>query len=165
MKHLSVVYIAILGLLACGGADKNSNATVTKGEYVIVVSGDHDVRLEGDNVDTNWDPNGGFVFLNTDEFNEPLGTLTMTIGGQIDESIKEYAVFSALLSKTDVQVGTALELNSRLFEFIEGSITNVEIGSNFIRASLGLKMTRVLFYPDDEPEDVNVVGTFTAMSN
>jgi hypothetical protein len=70
-----------------------------------------------------------------------------------------------LTSRTDVQVGTALELNSRLFEFIEGSITNVEIGSNFIRASLGLKMTRVLFYPDDEPEDVNVVGTFTAMSN
>jgi len=150
---------------ACAMTDMDTTSeTVSKGEYIMITTGDHERKLTGDDIDSNWDPDGLFVYLGTDASNEPLGTLTMTLGSLIAADIKEYDVVTALLSMTDKQIGTAEELNARLFELTEGSIVDVEFGGNFIRASLGLTMTRVLSHPDDVPEDIIVIGTFTAKS-
>ena len=166
-KSLCFLCLAIL-MISCGSeAKKTNNDALSKAQYVIAISGDHTSMIVGDNITSTWSPADGLVYLGTDKDkkDEPIGTLTMTIGPKISDELNEHLVLTATLSKTDRAVGTADQLNARLFTLVEGTITNVEIGANYIKASLGLKMERVLTYSWDEPESVDVIGTFTALSN
>lgn len=166
LRHF-LLCLLTASLFSCGTENpEKSGETVSKSEYQIVITGDHERVLVGDNVESSqWIPEDGWVYLSADEFNEPLGTLTMSIGWKTEEeAYPEYYVASALLSKSDLKVGTAEELNARLYEMTEGTITYAEFGANFIRGHLSLKMERVLNWPDDEPETVIVNGSFTAKS-
>ena len=167
MNRAVLPILLLVAATACGPeAKKTNNDTVSKAEYVIVITGDHERTIRGDDISSNWTPQDGLVYLGTDKYKteDPIGTLTMTIGSQISQDLNEHAVLTATLSKTDRAMGTADQLNARLYELVEGTITEVEIGANYIKGSLGLKMERVLIYTWDEPESVNVIGTFTAKS-
>lgn len=109
MMKTSILLLPVIVLLvtSCGAAaDETIGDSVEKGGYLIVIEGTEGgpCLLVGENVDTNWDAGSGFIFLNTDENNEPIGTLTFAIG-EIEEG--KAAILSAVVSKTEVKVGTA----------------------------------------------------------
>ena len=123
-------------------------------EYTIIVLDDQegDVRIEGDlGVDTNYASDIGLVFLNTDEENEPLGTLTLGLGNFEETPVGWRVVIeTAFLSTSNVRVGTAAQLDARLYSLVTGTDPNsfantlaVQIGSNYISASGKLDMERI----------------------
>jgi len=151
------------------------NESADEAEYELTLTGDGiegEMVLIGKNVDSNWDPDTGFIFLNTDENNEPLGTLTMNLAVPLPDApiwLERWGyvpVYDALASKSDVRVGTAAETNSRTYTKIDGDdkgMTEMKIGNNFIWAKVDFKMERVLAWPSDAPETVTLKGTFTAV--
>jgi hypothetical protein len=118
--------------------------------------------LIGDDVDSNWDPSLGLIWLSTDKVHEPLGTLTLFIFFGADD--KTATIASAVLSKTDHAIGTAAEINGKLYETEDGgnlgvgTLHEVERGPNYIRGKLKeLAMTEVT-----SGESVKVSGWFVA---
>ncbi len=178
MKLLYSLLPALLLLNTCGSDDHKAtpDKSVTHGSYDFEISGTAGgpYEIKSDNAKTNWDADAGYIFCNTDDKNEPLGTLTLTISSVNPDG--NAIILDAIVSKTDVRVGTAEELNARTFLITprdtdpeadytgsNGFITDAEIGSNYIKANFTMQMYRQIFWPDQEPESVKVSGTFTAV--
>ena len=176
MKHLIIRQIALFILLfftfsSCGDGEIDNqletNRVEDKAEYELHISGsDGSTKtLIGENLEgARWDPDLGYVWLSTDLNNEPLGTLTLTIvmDGTKAEGIG--IVTGAILSTTDVRVGTGGEINGKSYKQVivdeESSFVIVtEIGANFIYVeNLSIKMEEV----SDEPELILLSGWFIA---
>lgn len=168
--YLPIIISVLLLLSSCGSeVEKDNNEVVEKGEYFIVIDGDSgktilDAKLSPD---TNWDQNMGYIYLGTEEdsnYNGAIGTMHIQIAYEdvTDEDV--YYPTSVILSKTDQRIGTAAELNARLYNYTSGGLFEVEIGANFIRGKIDLVMERERIYPQDEAETVTVQGTFTAVN-
>ena len=179
MRLFTLLCIVALVICSCdenGVTPTTTNENVDKGTYRLVITGDgiaDSLVLVGETVKTNWDPGAGFIFLNTDENIEPLGTLTMTIAVPLIDASTwldrwgYVPVYDALVSKTEVRVGTAVELNGRTYQKFDGDdkgFTNMEIGTNFISGNIEFTMERILVWQQDEPETVTVKGWFVAKS-
>lgn len=169
--YAGIVLILILFLLSCEKTDPDSGNRLTRGEYIITITGTTETVLVGNDVTTNWDEESGLIYLGTDDNLEPIGTLTMNILLP-SSSNNPIRIVSAIQSKTDVRVGTAAELNARNYVIREPSedmpsvraeITDWEIGTNYIKGTLYIDMERQLVYSTDEPEYVTLTGTFTAV--
>lgn len=150
------------------------NGEITEGRYSLTLSSEHfgSTPLDGDSVSTSWAADTGAIFLGADENNQPLGTLTMTVGPVYTHpnGLRTVNVLSAVLSKSDVRVGTAEELNAMTYNLISAPDANhifsVEIGTNYIRGNMSTVLfERVLFYPEDVPDIATVSGEFVAINN
>ena len=108
--------------------------SVDKGLYSIKINntttGNRTI-LEGEFVDTNWDPTTGSIFMNTDDslscggecpcFKGPIGTIPMTISAPFVYRDTNVAIIrSILVSKSDIVCGTAAQLNAQLFKSVLG---------------------------------------------
>ncbi len=96
--------------------DKSGKDTAQKDGYNLKITGEDNYELEliGENIDSRWDPYGHTIYLGTDDNNEPLGSLIMTVDSNL--AVNKFCIIaSASLSKTDVRVGTAGEFNARLY--------------------------------------------------
>jgi hypothetical protein len=179
-----VILVSVLALitLSCSGksVEPTSDATEVRGSYDLII-GTGKVRctaqdphtcdsatvLLGQDVDTNWAPEDGFIYLGADEQlqGKPIGTLTMTIAAPIfdeDEGLLLATVLDAVVSKTDARCGTAAELNAKLYGLLSGEVFVLEIGANFINGFAELRMEKVS-PRDGETELVDVTGPFTAL--
>jgi len=172
MKRL-LIPISIILLISCGTDNIDPvNKTVTKGEYVIEIvnrtTGDT-TTLVGTDVDTNWDPDRGLIWLGTDDKldGKPIGTVTAFVSVDYSNQNKSVEVHDFSISKTDVRKGTADELNARLFRgtsFVE-KWHQIEIGKNYIKAYFYLtNLERVIANTGQEPEQADVFGVFVAKS-
>jgi len=172
-KYLpGISLIGFLVLLSCEKMDPGADNKSAKSGYEITLSGTNDIVLVGKNVNTNWDEEDSWLYLGADENLEPLGTLTMQLAVP-SYSNDPIQVISAIQSKTDVRVGTAMELNARNyvirepsedFPVVRAEITDWEIGVNYIKGTLYMDMERQLIYSTDESEFVTLTGTFTAIN-
>lgn len=142
----------------------------TESSYEINVYGETDngeefrFTLKGDSFDANWSHDQLTVWLGTDEVNQPLGTFTAVI--QPLENIP-YAVKTATLSKTDVKVGTADQLNARLYgSSNEVGTFNVAYVTDqiIVVESMSIPMERVITNQTQVAEDVLVTGKFTIVN-
>lgn len=87
-------------------------------------------------------------------------------GTSTDGTRSRYSVIDARLSTTDVRVGTAAELNARLYALKTGTLFTTAVTHDYIVAdSIQMSMERVINWPNDAPEDVEVTGYFTALRN
>jgi hypothetical protein len=192
MKTCPLLLLGFFTLISCIPFDLPNlgTDTVEKGEYDIHIYGPNtNTRLVGKHVDTQWIPEDGWIFMNTDEVDtlNPIGTITLQLGAFDDASphsypyivdslgnpfvfeSNEWEVNVASVSKTEIRKGTAAQLDAKLFESkaFGGSIYHVELGANFIRGYLFIRMDRVKTNPNDPnfvEEVVLVSGEFTAMS-
>ncbi len=187
MRNSVLFVVMAFWLISCEMDDvaivpEPSSKTLDNGSYLIQIAntttGDT-TTLEGEFVDTNWDKEKGFIFLNTDEslncvggcpcLNGPIGTVTMNIGNVIyNKDSKPFAVIASIaVSKTDVVCGTAEQLNAQLFEaqgHIVGELVDVEIGGNFIAARFTeIPVDLVLLNSAQQPESAKVSGLFVAL--
>ena len=187
MRNAFLFVVIAFGLSSCEMDDtaivpEPSSKTLDNGSYLIQIAntttGDT-TTLEGEFVDTNWDKEKGFIFLNTDEslncvggcpcLNGPIGTVTMSIGNIIyNKDGKPFAIISAItVSKTDVVCGTAEQLNAQLFEAhgeIVGELEDVEIGGNFIAARFAeIPVKLVILNSAQQLESAKVSGLFVAI--
>jgi hypothetical protein len=166
MKTSVILFVTLFMITSCTDVgDENVNDSLDKGGYLFTITGSEGGPrvLEGTDVDTNWDKDLGFIYLNADAKNEPLGTVYITIGPVMNG---EADILSGTVSKTDVQSGTAEVLNARTFTLItdtNNKVKEVKIGSNYISAKFEMKMERVLNWPEDQPESVTVEGNFVAV--
>jgi hypothetical protein len=121
--------------------------------------------LKGDSVDTNWDPASGLIYLGTDDNNEPLGTLTMTIFSPAANDSSR--VITAILSTSDVKVGNSQQTNPRSYKLIGSAPYGIKVESideTQITGEVNIQMERVIQNPQDEPETITLTGTFTAVN-
>ena len=137
-----------------------------KASYLITITGSEGGPhiLVGENIDSNWDRDNGIIYLGTDDNNEPIGTITLIIGTITGG---EANVIDAIVSKTDVRVGTGAELNGRTFFLPEmggtQKLENIKVGLNYISGTLNLSLEGDVPYSDDPPESVAVTGEFVAV--
>ena len=133
--------------------------------YHLKIAGDRELLLDGVDVDASWDSDAQAVYLGTDDTFEPLGTLTMDL--EFNPSGPHHWVREATLSTTDVRVGTAAELNARLYTLKGlGEFSTTAWTRDYIVAdTIHMSRERVLVWPNDSPEDVEVTGFFTALRN
>jgi hypothetical protein len=85
-------------------------------------------RIVGNNLESSeWKKDKGYIFLSTDLFKEPIGTLTFYIGDITEEG--RASIFDATVSKTDVREGTLEQLNARTFflETFAGSMDSITV--------------------------------------
>lgn len=175
--RVSLIASALL-CLGCGGdeVEPTSDRVVTQGEYTLLMDGEGVVAgglvFQGAlGVDTEWDRGQGLVYLGTDDNNEPICTLTMYVS---EGAPGRYFATSAVFSKSDVRVGTADVINARTYRAVPGlregdaqtvavQLEKVEVGANFIKASIRGEFERVRVYPTDAPERIGFRGTFTAV--
>ncbi|MCA9520392.1 MAG: hypothetical protein KC609_05450 [Myxococcales bacterium] len=110
-----------------------------------------------------WSQETGILYLGTDEVVEPLGTLTITLSGH-PAGPGSATVESAIVSTTDVRVGTSDELNARLYELVPGATQTAVLrysNSQCLGGTLTLKLRRVIIYPDQQqPESVTAIVDF-----
>lgn len=173
MKRIvSLSLLTILFFVSCEKLDPNSGNRIAKGSYEITISGNKDIKLIGNDVDTNWDDENEWVYLGTDDHLEPIGTLTMQLSVPAS-SANPIRITDAVQSKTDVRIGTGAELNGRNyvirepsddFPVVTAEVRDWEIGANYIKGTLYIDMERVLNYSTDTAENVTVTGTFTAVN-
>lgn len=160
-----LLLLLAVSTLSCSSAEPNSDRSVDSAEYEFVIDSDHpggDKTLTAKDVSSTWDPDDGAVWLGTDDFREPLGTLTLVIGGEVDENVFECLV---TLSTTDKRVGTSSQINGRLYQSRRAEIENPVIGTNFVEVrDLNWTLQRVLVNPQDEEETIKVTGYFIAVS-
>lgn len=168
MKHTLIFCLFIL--FSCvSDIGENSNETVDKGKYDLTINNTttgETTHLIANTVDTNWDENASFIFLSTDDLLEtaPIGTVTISIVADLERDTA-LIVPGGLVSKTDMRIGTADQLNARTFEIIKGSIRNITVGSNFISGEILQCNLLQTFIPDGQtPELATLSGTFTAKS-
>lgn len=145
----------------------------TKSSYTININGNvissNDTinkTLKGEHVDAKWGREFGIAWLGTDEVHEPIGTLTLNLVPETNS--QAYWFSSATLSTTDVKVGTAAELNARLYKLKEGSISfciPYVINDDYLLCdTFSIQMERVIVHQGDEPEDVLVTGKFNIVN-
>jgi hypothetical protein len=155
MLHVLVVllFATLLNISCVKERIKPDNSdTKDKAEYdLIVMGGDGSKPLLGENIDSNWDPSLGIVWLGTDENNLPTGTLTIIIDTVVTTSgLSQAIITSAALSTSDKLVGTGPEINAKTYlslskdELLEGGaehgfqwIDSVVIGANYISGKIG----------------------------
>ncbi|MDH3651390.1 MAG: hypothetical protein OEQ53_17020 [Saprospiraceae bacterium] len=189
MVSRSLLLLLLFGLYSCipYGFPELGTDTVERGEYKIHISGaETETTLIGKDIDTQWIPEDRWIYMGTDEKDtiNPIGTITIqlgdfssnigttylhildSLGNPFTISGDQFDVIAAAVSKTEKAKGTAAELDAKLFELGNGSIHQVEVGSNYIRGWLLLIMDRVLppHDPNAREEKVIVTGEFTAMS-
>jgi hypothetical protein len=131
-------------------------------------------EYEGINVDSNWDPDLGIVYLGTDKNILPTGTFTFYIKS-IDTVNKVAFLSGATVSTADKLVGTAAEINAQTYvmlseaemrEHLEAEdgrqwINEIEIGTNYIS---GLIDDHGLWIKNVRTGEFSVfVGSFTAI--
>jgi len=132
--------------------------------YQFNITGDRRFVLDGIDVDASWDNDLQAVYLGTDDTFEPLGTLRMDV--EFNPAGALHFINEAVLSTTDVRVGTAAELNARLYTLKFGRFRTTAWTSDYVVAdSIHMSMERVLVWPNDSPEDIEVTGYFTALRN
>ena len=111
----------------------DSSDTKNKAQYNFVVAGK---KYIGENIDSNWDPEWGIVYLGTDEKNEPTGTFTFFIDSLGTREGSTIAYLSSLtVSTVNVLVGTGAEINGKTYvpsgeKDRKPVLQNVEIGVN-----------------------------------
>ena len=167
------------GLVACGSGNpvEEEPATVDGGEYDLTInnlSTGAMTHLIATAVDTSWQPELGLIYMSTDDgvVDHPIGTVTMEIADLFadtsywDPDKNGVAELRKLvISKTDVRVGTAAQLNAQVFELTGlGEIDEVVVGKNFIRGRLQQVDVHLLVLNSTQsPESARVTGTFTAV--
>jgi hypothetical protein len=132
--------------------EPDNNDIKDKAEYELYIG---ELELIGKNIESNWDPDLGIVWLGTDESILPTGTLTIIIDTIVTTSgIKQAWISSATLSTADKLVGTGPEINAKTYFSLGGEellgygdankqwIDFVEIGGNYISG-------RIAIYDDD----------------
>jgi hypothetical protein len=154
--------ISLLSTLSCSGVTTPEgdgsdelyvDETRTAGSYLLGINDiaagslgtEYSRTLIGETVDTNWSESIGTIYLGTDENNEPVGTLTLSIGSILECSDSYRApVDQAFLSITDVREGTPAELNGHTFSYSgeeevceDFSLSYVKLGTNIIQAKIG----------------------------
>jgi len=190
MKSLLILLLAIFAIISCIPFDfpNLGTDTVEKGEYDIRIFGPKtDTRLVGKNVDTQWIPEDGWIFLNTEEKDSlrPIGTVTLVLNAFVEnnhsitrfsfedgsltrDTVPYFSLKSALVSKTEKRRGTAAELDAKLFEISlmnvpgigeipSGTVHDVQVGQNFIRGTISMQMHRLLLNPNDPNAEPEVV--------
>lgn len=189
MKTCPILLLAIFALISCIPFDLPNlgTDTVEKGEYDIRIFGPKtDTRLVGHNVDTQWIPEDGWIYLGTEEIGslKPIGTVTLVLNAFVEshsitrfsfedgsltrDTVPYFSLKSALVSKTEKRRGTAAELDAKLFEISlmnvpgigeipNGTVHDVQVGQNFIRGTISMQMHRLLLNPNDPNAEPEVV--------
>ena len=166
--------------------EPDNNDIKYKAAYELSIFGDSGYKkLVGKNIESNWDPDLGIVYLGNDESILPTGTLTIIIDTIITTSGKKQAwISSAALSTADKLIGTGTEINAKTFlslskDELQGLgaeahtqwIDSVEIGANYISGRIGHwgedeygEVFFGWFMKDANTGDIHVLsGTFTAI--
>lgn len=186
VRALTAVLVLAIVQLGCGedgpppasnDDEPNSETQTPEGDYYQVCIDSEiygQTNLNGVHVDTNWDADAGFIFLNTDACSEgPIGTVTLVIGDIVENENGPFATLtSALVSKTDVRVGTSAELNPVLWEAMapagaelgSGQVDIIDLGSDFIEGYFFSEVESVPVLPDDPIDMATVQGQFLAFS-
>jgi len=163
MRKLILLPVALLVMISCN--ELNNGDRRDKASYMITITGSKDGPhiLVGEDINSNWDQDNGIIYLGTDASNEPLGTITLRIGAITGG---EAPILHAVVSKTDVRVGTGAELNGRTFALPESGSTqkveNITVGSNYISGQVNLSLEGDVPNSGDSTESVNVTGEFVA---
>jgi hypothetical protein len=147
MYHISaVVLFALFFTASCmDEAVKagDEDPAIDKAKYDLKIG---DYHLEGENIESNWDPSLGIVWLGNDEENLPTGTLTILIDTMFTSGGRTHArIASAALSHVDHLTGTGPEINGKTYFspekdelplFHVQGIDSVEVGEYFISGKL-----------------------------
>jgi hypothetical protein len=118
---------------------------------------------------TALDPNG-WIALGPEDTGEPLAQLGMTMAAPTLNAAGNCIapVVTAVLSTTDVRVGTAQQLIARLYERVgpeAGAVVFETIGPREASGSFLVSLQRVIITPNMPPttgETITVSGTFVA---
>ena len=139
IRPLALLLLLTMSFSSCGKKDVGevieTNRVEDKSEYEIHIGSPGGIKtLIGENLEGGkWDPDTGLVWLSTDKANEPLGTLTLSIV-EDSEKVDGYAnVTGAILSTTDVRVGTGPQTNGKLYQQIERFAEGIDTDENFIK--------------------------------
>jgi hypothetical protein len=163
MRKFILLIAALLVMISCNKIDNGDRRD--KASYMITITGSEGGPhvLVGEEVDSNWDQDIGVIYLGTDANNEPLGTVTLTIG---NITAGEAPIISAIVSKTDVRVGTGDEINGRTFFLPElgglQKVENITVGANFISGEINLSLEGDV-PGSNATESVTVAGEFVAL--
>jgi hypothetical protein len=137
-------------------------------EYEFSLSGK---QLIGQDVDSQWKPDDGLVWLSTDDKHEDqrelFGTLTLFIGPPIFTGSEVLTVSSALLSTTDKLVGTGPELNGKLYSYMpESSTADCEHIEVVAATGSFIKVNYICMHMQEvnTGEVIKVRGSFTALA-
>lgn len=143
--------------------------------FTIAGEGEAKTLIGEHDIDGNWIQELGLIYLGADDVHEPLGTLTLTIDTpEVGKHGYQARILSATLSTTDVRVGTAAELNARLYELIPDTFTTepncspafpnhiriLALSDEQIQAYISLFMERVIVNPETPAETIKVCGHF-----
>ncbi|HEX5589291.1 MAG TPA: hypothetical protein VFX65_03245 [Candidatus Limnocylindrales bacterium] len=140
-----------------------------------------------------WEPEIGVIILGPEETGEPLAHLILDIGGErilaagrvrLREPMPEgfhfgpedqaWWIRGATFSTTDVRVGTALEMNGKLYELEDGTPNQLtarcgnwirvdEVYREYVVGSFCVAVDRVRVGEDDPPESLELQGSFVAL--
>ena len=177
IRPLALLLLLIMSFSSCGDEDlgeiNRTNRVEDKAEYDIhITSPEGGVKtLIGENLEgSKWDPDTGLVWLSTDKAWEPLGTLTLSIVEDSYNRTRIANVTGAILSTTDVRVGTGPQTNGKLYQQIGGAdeeyfIKIKEIGANFIYGDEFYFLMKEIDGNDINAEQnvVGVTGWFIAL--
>ncbi|MCB9170544.1 MAG: hypothetical protein H6597_01560 [Flavobacteriales bacterium] len=184
--------IAMLALASCSKGDEPAPSDPTPADPPVFVSdlsfsnyllhldhvsgdGESKTLVGYDIDDASWSDVAGLVYLGADADAEPLGTLTIGIDHfAYINNVYTAVVSSAVLSTTDVRVGTAQVLNARRYHLVpagqgaaSGLITIVERTDDLIAGILEFSMYRVQTDPNVQvpAETITLHGEFVARNN
>jgi len=128
--------------------------------YNLTISGSGgNIDLIGDDVDSNWDPDFGIIWLDMDtKLGPPYGTITINIfyiNGKSTADISDVTI-----STQDAISGTGDELNGKHYHGGEDyKIVNIESNSDYISAEIA----DIPLEESTTGEAITVSGTFTAV--
>lgn len=170
MKKLYILFIPVFLLLSCATGSENEDITGGDPEFNITISGGSAPSFNG-NQNSTWSPDLGTILLRTNDDVEPVAQLIMEVR-ESSEFAGRGIIISAILTTSDVQVGTAAEINGKTYYLKEqlttaGEPTEIRfspgINDTYAQADyVTFQMERQIINQHDVEELITVSGTFTA---
>jgi hypothetical protein len=171
----AIYLLMYLMLISCGSDTPDLSDDDTErpefAEYDLSFGGKH---LIGEDVDSQWNRDEGYVFLSTDDKHDGsrdlYGTLTVNIGpGVVQGEENRRQILGGILSHTNKLRGTSMELNAKTYTYAPEASNDpldcekiyliVANGSYVIADDLCMTMREV-----NTGQIVKVTGSFTALS-
>ncbi|NNF36314.1 MAG: hypothetical protein HKN68_19585 [Saprospiraceae bacterium] len=171
----AILLLIILITISCGSdTPEITDEDIERPEYAEYELSFAGKQLIGEDVDSQWKPSIGLVWLSTDDKHEGsrdlFGTLTVNIGeGVIMGTEKTRRILSAILSHTNKLRGTPMELNGKTYIHAPEASNNpldceklsIEVANrSFIKVGhICMTMQEII-----SGEIIKVTGSFTALS-
>lgn len=180
MKPIWILFFIPLFFLSCATDPVDDdfqriNEEIVRGdpEFNIIITDGSAPSFSG-NQNSTWSPDIGLIVLRTNDDAEPVAQLIMEVRNH-SELAGVGKIASAILTTSDVQVGTAEEINGKTYLLQEQRSTdgdpvdiilNPGFDATYAQAHyFTFQMERQIINQNDVEELITVSGSFTAKIN